>query len=173
MLFDDIVNGNVTADGSSFFTGITKMVDAVTSLNTNMNDVNNNITALDNALTTIVGYLATAKDDVQKIPNNVLAGGNAVITYNTKISDTFGATTGTTDSLFVSVLGSSSTGGIIGSFYSALDTTHTTLTDIKTNSAAFTSNSATFSTSTAQLTTDLNSLKTQMTDLDNGMKDGL
>ena len=36
MLFDDVVNGNVTADGQSFFTGITMLVNSITDLGNNM-----------------------------------------------------------------------------------------------------------------------------------------
>lgn len=41
-------------------------------------------------------HLTTMRDDIQKVPNNVLAGGNAPLIYKTKISDAFGSTTGTT-----------------------------------------------------------------------------
>lgn len=61
MLFDDVINGNVTADGSTFFTGISTMITSVNSLNANMADIRGNMTDLKNTLNTVVTTLTTAK----------------------------------------------------------------------------------------------------------------
>jgi len=172
-LFDDIVNGNVTADGSAFFTGVTKLVSTINDLNTNINDIKNNMTNLDSGLSTIVTDLSTAKDDIQKVPQNALSGGNAVIDYKTRISDPYIPSTGTVSSIFVTVLGSSNTGGIIGNLYSNIETGYNTLSGIKTSASAFAAGATGFSSSIGGITSDLNNVQTQITDLDNSVKDGL
>lgn len=170
MLFDDVVNGNVTADGTGFFTGITTMVTALDSLNTNMGNIQSNMSSLDSSLSNIVNYLTTAKTNVQSVPKNVAAGGDAPLTYSTKISDAAGTTTGTATSLFAPILGSSSTGGIIGTFYSTLDSAYTSLNGIKSSSSGFVTSSASFSGSISSVRSNLNDLKTKMNDLDSGLK---
>ena len=173
ILFDDIVNGNVTADGSAFFTGVTQLVSTINDLNTNINFIRDNMTNLNTGLTTIVNNLATAKDDIQKVPKGLLSGGNAVIDYKTKISDPYDPTTGTYSSDFVTVLGSSNTNGTIGTLYTNIETGYNTLNGIKTSAAGFASGAAGFSSSIGGITSDLTSVQTQINDLDNGMKDAL
>ncbi len=173
ILFDDIVNGNVTSDGATFFTGITMLVQSINDLGGNMTTITNKITDLNGNVSNVVTSMGTSRDDIQKVPNNALANGNAVITYNTKISDAFGATTGTTPSLFVSILGSSGNGGIVGAFYATIDATYTTLSDISSSSSSFTSGASGFNTAISGMTNDLNNVKTQMNDLDKTVKGGL
>ncbi len=138
-----------------------------------MTTITNKITDLNGNVSGVVTSMGTAKDDVQKVPNNAMADGNAVINYNTKISDAFGATTGTTPSLFVSILGSSGNGGIIGTFYSTIDATYSTLSGIASSSSSFTSGAAGFNTAIGGMTSDLNNVKTQINDLDTSVKSGL
>ena len=117
----------------------------------------------------MVPHLNTMKDNIQKVPNNVLAGGNAPLIYKTKISDTFGSTTGTSESLFVPILGSSNTSGIIGTFYTSFSSTTSTLDSIKTGASAFAGGSGAFSSSIGSITNDLGKVKTQMNDLDKSL----
>ena len=122
IMLDDIINGNVTEDASSFFSGL-KQIDTqlgylegnLSSINTTLSNIvpgstniSNSQTAADNALTAIA-----------KIPNNVDAGGNMNdITYNTPFTSS--STTGTITSTFPSVLGSSTTNGYVGTLYNLL-----------------------------------------------------
>jgi hypothetical protein len=149
------------------------LVTSITNLNTNMATMTTQMNDLNGNITGIVTHLATAKDAIQLVPSNVLADGNAPIVYNTKISDAFGSTTGTTPSLFVSILGSSGNAGIIGGFYSTIAATHTLLSGISTNSASFSSGASGFSGSITTMTSDLNKVVTQINDFDSSVKSGL
>ena len=131
------------------------------------------MTSLDSGLTTIVADLLTARDNIQKVPKNLAAGGNAVIDYNLKISDPFGSTTSTNASAFVGILGSSNTGGIIGTFYSTIDTGYNTLSGIKTSAAGFSSGATGLSSQIGDITGNLTLVQTQINDLDTSVKDGL
>jgi len=174
ILFDDIVNGNVTADGSAFFTGVSVMVSTINDLNTNINDISNNMTNLNNGLTTIVNDMNTALGNIQQVPQGVASGGNAVIDYASKINEPFGSTTqGTVSSAFVTALGSSSTGGIIGTIYSTIQTGYNTLSGIKSSAAAFASGAAGFSSSVGSITSDLNNVQTQINNINTSVGDGL
>ncbi len=44
IMFDDIVNGNVTLDGQNFFIGVNNLITEVGNLNANLGDIQNNIT---------------------------------------------------------------------------------------------------------------------------------
>ncbi len=172
-MFDDIVNGNVTADGTGFFTGVTMLVQSINNLSTNMATINSSINDLNGNISGVVTNLATAKSDIQLVPNNANADGNAVITYNTKISDTFGSTSGTTPSLFVAILGSSNNGGIIGSIYSSISATYDTLNGIKSSSGAFTSGASGFTSAVGSMTSDLTNVQNQINNLDSSVRSGL
>lgn len=158
ILFDDIVNGNVTLDGTAFFTGVTKLVSTIGDLQSNITDITNNMTSLDTGLTTIVNDLSTARDDLQKVPNNALSGGNAILDYKTKISDPYIPSAGTYTSDFVGLLGSSSTGGIIGEFYTNINDGFNLLSGIKSNASTFASGASGFSSQIGGITADLNSV---------------
>ena len=71
-------------------------------------------------MTTIITAGQTALRDTAKVPKNINAGGNMnAITYNTPFSSA--STTGTITSDFPTVLGSSNTGGLIGTTYVAVN----------------------------------------------------
>lgn len=87
IMFDDIVNGNVTADGNNFFIGVTNLVQSISDLSGNMTTINTQIGNLDSGLTAVVTALNTAKNDIQLVPKNNAGDGNADIKYYPKISD--------------------------------------------------------------------------------------
>jgi len=63
-------------------------------------------------ITTTINRGNTALSDIQKIPNNANSGGNmGNIVYNTPLTSS--SPTGTINSIFPNILGSSNTGGII------------------------------------------------------------
>lgn len=91
IMFDDIVNGNVTADGSNFFIGVTNLVQSINDLSGNMTTISTQIGNLDSGLTTVVSNLNTAKNDIQLVPKNNAGDGNAEIKYFSKINDPYSA----------------------------------------------------------------------------------
>ena len=95
------------------------------------------------------------------------------MTYKGKINDPTASTTTTFTSLFATVLGSSNNGGIIGGFYSAIESTYTTLNSIKSNSNGFSSNTATFNSAISGITSSLSTLQTSVNNLDSNLKSGL
>jgi hypothetical protein len=113
------------------------------------------------------------RDNIQKVPQNLAAGGDAQIIYKTPISDAFGTTTGTVNSAFSPILGSSNTSGIIGTFYSSFASMTDTLDSIKNGSAAFASGAAGFSGSISSLTSDLTKVQDQVNDIDNSLSGAL
>ena len=55
---DDLINGNVTLDGTSFFTGLTLFSSNLNFLDTNLTNIQNNLTDLsDTASGTSKGYV--------------------------------------------------------------------------------------------------------------------
>lgn len=169
MMLDDIVNGNVTLDGS-YFIGVDPLIREIGYLSGNISTIQTQTNSLNSTLDGLISHFTTMRDDIQKVPKNLLAGGNAALVYNTRISDTFGSTTGTVESGFASILGSSNTSGIIGSFYTSFASTTSTLDSIRSGSASFSSGAGSFSSSVSGINTDLNKVKDQMNNLDNDLK---
>jgi hypothetical protein len=92
------------------------------SSSANMTSVN---TAANNALTAIA-----------QIPANANAGGNmAVISYNTPFNSA--SPTGTITSIFPTLLGSSTTGGYVGTLYSVVNSAINTISTISTAAGNF------------------------------------
>lgn len=171
MFFDDIINGNVTTDGNSFFIGVSNLVSTIGSLNTNMGTINTSLYNLNTSLGTITTHLTTTQTDIQKVPNNVAADGNAVINYNSPIG-TAGSSTPLASG-FVSVLGSSGNSGIIGEFYSKISSTYSTLNTIMGGTSGFVSGSGGLTSSIGTMTTTLNNVQTQINDLDGSVYSAL
>ena len=171
--FDDIVNGNVTKNGQNFFIGVNQLITEINALSTNMGSISTQLGNLGTGLGTVVTDLGIARDDIRKVPNNVVLDGNVALVYNGKINDPTASATTPITSLFATVLGSSNNGGIIGGFYSAMDSTYTTLNSIKSNSNSFSSGSASFNSAIGGITSSLGTLQTQVTDLDSSLKSGL
>lgn len=87
IIIDDLLNGNVTVDGSSFFTGLIQ-------LNTQLRHLNGNLTAINTTMANIAvnstNMSVLQKDttnslaNIAKIPKNLNSGGNmSPITYKT------------------------------------------------------------------------------------------
>jgi hypothetical protein len=82
IILDDLINGNVTADGKNFWIGLVKLFDELGSLNANVGDIQNNISTLASSNPTMIGYLndiSTAKNNIQLIPNNAATNVSANI----------------------------------------------------------------------------------------------
>lgn len=108
---DDLLNGNVTADGTSFFTGLNVFSTSLTSLSGNLTNIQGNLTDLSNLASgttyTDVNNLLTVQNNyIKKIPDNA-GTGSMSLTYSTPINSA--STTGTLTSSFVNILGTWST----------------------------------------------------------------
>lgn len=141
VMLDDIINGNVTTNGLSFFSGLKQIDTQLSYLNSNLTTINNTMQNLmpgSANMTQVTNAGNTAKTDVAKIPNNVDAGGNMnAISYATPLN--LAATTGTTTSAFPAILGSSTTGGFVGATYTALSSAMTAISAISTAASNFVS----------------------------------
>lgn len=119
---DDIMNGNTTSSGNSYFIGMNMIPDVITYLQTNLTNIDNNLTQIYSTTptTTInqgISQAQTSETDTIKISNNDATGSNLTLNYNTPI-DTV-TTSNPISSTFPSVLGSySSQKGLVWSLYS-------------------------------------------------------
>ena len=175
IMFDDIINGNVTADGQYFFIGVSQLITEINNLNTNIGSITSDINNLSGAqMTTAKNDIGTAKANVQKVPANVLADGNAVITYTTPIDQTYASGNPTITSFFGStVLGSSNNGGIVGEFYSSLNLMYNTIDGIISSSTSFSSSTGAFTSAIGSVTGALDGFKNTLNDLNTSVDNAL
>lgn len=138
-----------------------------------MGQVSGNMSELATSLGAVVTKLSTAKDNIRLVPNASPSDAKATINYRGKISDPVASNATTFPSIFVDILGSSGNGGIIGTFYSTIETTYSLLDGIKTGSTTFSANSGSFTGSISTITTSLTGFKTTLTDLDTQLTSAL
>jgi hypothetical protein len=73
---DDLLNGNVTLNGSSFFVGLNQFNNQITSLSGNLTNISNNFTQLQNAnplMSTATTTISTTLTNIQNIPGATLS----------------------------------------------------------------------------------------------------
>lgn len=121
MILDDIINGNASYyNPSLFFTGIKTFTNELKILNSNINTLDTEIgklTSSSSQITDTKNKINTAKASTTKIPSS--SGAALSFNYNTPISAA--VTTGTIQSLFPTVLGSSTnSASLVGVAYSSL-----------------------------------------------------
>ena len=125
-------------------------------------------------MVTTKNNIGTARTNVQQVPVNAAADGNAVITYTTPIDQTYGAGNPTITSFFGStVLGSSNNGGIIGGFYSVLDTMYNTIDGIISSSSSFSGSTGAFTSAIGSVTSALDGFKNTLNDLNTSVDSAL
>lgn len=148
IVMDDILNGNVTTNGSSFFVGLNQLNLQLGYLNGNLTAINNTMQNLQSSsanMTNVNNLANTALSDIAKIPANVNAGGNmSAISYSTPLNSASPSSTIT--STFPSLLGSSTTGGFIGTLYNVVVAAQSSLTAISTTANSFVSETTNFQT---------------------------
>lgn len=167
------MNGNVTADGKSFFIGVNKLSVEIGNLGGNMTDINGNITFLANNASAIATNAGTARTDVRKVPNNADADGNPTISYTIPFDTAYSAGKSTINSGYPAILGSSGNGGVIGALYTASNQLYTTLNSISTSSSGFTGSSSSFGTAVTSIRNTIDGFKNNLNDLDSSMKGAL
>lgn len=170
IVLDDLINGNVTTDGSSFFAGLIQLDTQLGYLNGNLTAINNsmaNLAPTSTNITNVQNDATTALTAIAKIPNNVDAGGNMnAISYSTPLNS--GSPTGTTNSIFPDLLGSSNTNGYVGTLYTLVSTAKASITSISTSADNFNTQASNFQSGVAALQTTINNFKGFLTNADSG-----
>lgn len=171
MLIDDILNGNVTTDGKSFFVGMNQLLAQIGVINNQMGTINTQMKKLgvNDVTSQMKSYLqhgTDAKNAIDLIPTGV-AGGSLSFTYGTPLNAI--PTTGTITSNFGTVLGSTSSGGsgIVGALFNAVESGKGVLNAIATAADGFVASSGSFTSSVSQVTSTINDFKTTLTSGDN------
>lgn len=165
----DILNGNVTLDGSSFFVGLNQFYTQLGNLNTNLTSINNtmaNLQPSSSNMTSITNSATTALTNIAMIPNNVNSGGNMpAIAYSTPFNSA--SPTSTINSIFPNILGSSTTGGYVGGLYAAVNSAKTTITSISNSASNFVSEASNYQSGITQLQSTLSNFTNLIKDTDN------
>jgi len=168
IILDDILNGNVTTDGSSFFVGLNQFYTQLGYLNANLSSINStmaNLQSNSSNMTSVSTSASTALTNIAKIPNNVDAGGNmTAIAYNTPLNSA--SPTSTISSVFPAVLGSSTTGGYVGILYAAVSAARDTISNISTAAGNFVSQTATLQTTVTTLQSTIKNFTNFITSID-------
>lgn len=157
IVLDDLMNGNVTTDGTSFFAGLNQINVQLGYLNGNLTAINNtmvNLAPSSTNMTNVQNDAAAALTAIAKIPQNQDAGGNMnTISYNTPFNS--GSPTGTIDSIFPAILGSSNTGGYVGTLYTLVNAAKTSITTISNSADNFNNQASNFQSGVAALQTTI------------------
>lgn len=94
-------------------------------------------------MTNVNNLATTALSDIAKIPANVNSGGNmGAISYSTPLNSASPSSTITSN--FPSILGSSTTGGYLGTLYSVVSAAQTSLSTISSSATSFVSETTNF-----------------------------
>ena len=118
---DDLLNGNVTSNGSAFFTGLNTLTAQIDNLDGNLSNINGNLTDLAGTGTTsetALNDVTAVLGNVQQIPDTT-SPFQLTLVYNTPID----ASSGTTPSTFKPVLGDyTNSSSLVGSLYTLIQT---------------------------------------------------
>jgi hypothetical protein len=140
---DDLLNGNVTTDGTSFFTGLNVFSSKISDLSSNLGTITTSLSDLSNTAAgdskTYVGNIATVETTyLQPLPTNA-GSGAMTLTYNTPID---AATTGSLTSSFPAILGTYTTSGtLLYKLYASIEYARLLMQGIKDNANGFSTTS--------------------------------
>jgi hypothetical protein len=173
IVLDDLMNGNVTTGGSSFFAGLNQINVQLGYLNGNLTSINNSMANLAPSsanITNTQNDATAALSAIAKIPKNVNSGGNMNdIVYSTPFNSA--SPSGTITSTFPPVLGSSTTGGYVGTLYSMVSAAQATISDISTSAYNFGQQAGSFQSGVASLQTTITSFNNFLSNADTGSYD--
>lgn len=117
-------------------------------------------------LTNVQNDATAALTAIANIPKNLNTGGNMnAITYNTPFNS--GSTTGTINSIFPAILGSSNTGGYVGNLYTLVDAAKTAITTISTGADSFNQQTSNFQGGVAALQSTITDFNNFLSNADN------
>eukprot|EP00178_Gracilaria_changii_P006847 TRINITY_DN22220_c0_g1_i1.p1 TRINITY_DN22220_c0_g1~~TRINITY_DN22220_c0_g1_i1.p1 ORF type:complete len:294 (-),score=9.45 TRINITY_DN22220_c0_g1_i1:1071-1952(-) len=173
---DDLLNGNVTSNGSAFFTGLNTLSAQLGNLNTNLSNINGNFSDFtstgggsvsDTALTNTNNILSA----VQQIPHTT-SPYQLVLTYNTPIESS--PTSSTLDSTFIAVLGDySNSSTLVGGLYTIVQGIATTITNIRSNASSYSTSFASISTQLTNIQNSVTSIADSIKSVDSSLESSL
>lgn len=177
IVFDDLLNGNATIDGKTFFTGLNTLNSQVSALNSSLTDINGNFSDFttsggssdsDTALTNI----NAARDEVKQIPSTTGPSYQMTLTYQTPIDQSAGLSPA--DPQFKPKLGHfADNSTMVGALYTILDKIGITISDTRSQAASFNSDWISFGTEITNVQNAINSIVTSVSDINNMLKSGL
>lgn len=168
---DDLLNGAVTTNQSSFFVGLTTFSSNLTDLSTNLNFITGNMTDLKQTGSGVTDASVTnvqaVETNIKNIPDN--AGTSLMtLTYNTPINSA--APGGTLTSTFVNKLGKwDNSGSLVYKLYTSVVYARAMMKGIKDSAVSFDSQIATINSQISPMQTTINDLITNVRDMDNGL----
>lgn len=169
---DDLLNGNVTLNGSSYFTGLHTFSSSLNDFSGNLSNIQTQLNDLSNSGGGLsYGYVTNINtvqnNNVKKIPDN--AGASTMnLLYSTPINSN--APSGTLQSSFSVKLGQySSNSTLVGALYYAIEYARLTMQAIKDNSNSFSGQVGTISGQIGNIRTTVDSLASDVTTMDNNM----
>lgn len=169
IVLDDLMNGNVTTDGSSFFSGLNQINIQLGYLNGNLTAINNtmvNLAPSSSNMTNVQNDATSALTAIAKIPNNQNAGGNMnAISYNTPFNSA--SPTATINSIFPPILGSSTTGGYVGTVYTLVNAAKSSITSISNAADDFNQQASNFQGGVAALQSTITNFSNFISNADN------
>jgi hypothetical protein len=139
LAFDDLLNGNITTDNTSFFMGVSTLATYLTNFQGNITTIINDFTTnLQTTVGVVNGNLSSAETNLGMLPNGTTANTSYVLSYSTPVP---GAST--VSSSFATVLGvasnsSSLTGTlftIVDSLYSAISAMNTAISSLSSQTS--------------------------------------
>lgn len=177
IVFDDLLNGNATTDGKTFFTGLNTLNSQVSALNASLTDMNGNFSDFrtsgagsdsDTALTNI----NAARDEVKQIPSTTGPSYQMTLTYQTPIDQSAGLSPA--DPQFKPILGHfADNSTMVGALYTILDKIGITISDTRSQATNFNSDWSSFGTEITNVQSAINSIVTSVSDINNMLKSGL
>jgi hypothetical protein len=90
ILIDDMINGNVTNDGTTFFIGMSPLSNQIDVLNSNIGSINTTLYSISNSgsnMTSIKAQATLALSDIAKIPSGVDSPALLTLTYMTPLDN--------------------------------------------------------------------------------------
>lgn len=161
---DDLLNGNVTLNGSYFFVGLNQFNSQITNLNSNLTNIANNFSSLQNtnplmsAATTSISQTLT---DIQNIPGSTLSYASPINSFSPIPTDT---------STFNSILGTSTTSSsLVYILYQAVKAIEDFVNGIKSSATTFTGQIGTINSAVSSIQNTLNGIINSVTSADNNL----
>jgi hypothetical protein len=169
-----VLNGNVTSNGTSFFTGLNTLSNQLTNLDTNLSNINGNLSDLTD--TTASSNSKKAMDNIISVNDNkVKVIPNAASPFKLDLSygiplDALTPTPNGLISSFVNVLGDySNSSSLVGGLYTVLQTISNTISTARSNAASFSSNFGTVNSAVIGIKNLTNSIITNINSMDNSI----
>lgn len=171
---DDVLNGNVTSSGTSFFTGLNTLYNQLTNLDGNLSFIDSKLTDLNTTSSSksydALSYVTTSMTNVQKIPDTA-SPYVLNLKYPNPIDTAYSpAPTLSVDSLFKDVLGSySNSNSLVGGLYTLLKTISDLITNARSNAATFKSNLSSVNSAVASIKNSISSIISSVTKMDSSI----